>query len=87
MDHPVTRGVPAFRIWDETYKGVQIAPRVQVLLRTDHPDADGPVAWIGPHPKARVVYLQLGHDRNATLNPSWQRLVRNAILWSAGRLK
>jgi type 1 glutamine amidotransferase len=37
--------------------------------------------------RRRVVYLQLGYDRNATLNPSWQRLVRNAILWSAGRLK
>jgi hypothetical protein len=87
MDHPITRGVPAFRIWDETYKGLWLGPRIQVLLRTDHPDSDGPVAWIGPHRKARVVYLQLGHDRNATLNPSWQRLVRNAIVWSAGRLE
>jgi type 1 glutamine amidotransferase len=33
-----------------------------------------------------VVYIQLGHDRNAHLNPIYKKLVRNAILWSAGKL-
>lgn len=85
--HPITRGLRPFRIVDETYKGLWISPRVEVLLETDHPEADRPLMWIGPHPRARVVYLQLGHDRNANLNPLWQRLVRNAILWSAGKLR
>jgi len=83
-DHPITRGIAPFRIWDETYKGLWISPRVEVILRTDHPTSDGPVGWIGPTRAARVVYLQLGHDRNAHLNPTYRKLVRNAILW-AGR--
>jgi type 1 glutamine amidotransferase len=86
-DHPITRGLKPFRIWDETYKGVWISPRVNVILRTDHPTSDGPVGWIGPSTANRVAFLQLGHDRNAHLNPIYRQLVRNAMLWAAGRLE
>jgi type 1 glutamine amidotransferase len=86
-EHPITRDIGPFRIWDETYKDLWISPKAKVLLRTDHPTSDGPVAWIGPSEKSRVVYIQLGHDRNANLNPKYQHLVRNAIKWAAGRLK
>lgn len=84
INHPITEGLGAFRIHDETYKDLWISPKVKVLLRSDNPTSDGPVAWISPYEKSRVVYLQLGHDRNANLNPSYQRLVRNAIQWAAG---
>jgi type 1 glutamine amidotransferase len=83
--HPVTEGVTSFRILDETYKGIWISPEVTPLLATDNPTSDGPVAWIGPHPKARVVFIQLGHGREAHLHPAFRRLVRNAVLWTAGR--
>lgn len=85
LQHPVTDGIGVFQIQDETYKGLWISPRVKVLLTTDNPHSDGPVAWLSPYDKSRVVYIQLGHDRNASLNPHWQRLVRNAIRWAAGR--
>lgn len=83
--HPVTEGLTDFVIEDETYKGMWISPKVQVLLTTDNPTSDGPVAWLGTHPKARVVYIQLGHGSLAHRNPNYQRLVHNAILWAAGR--
>ncbi|MDW8130636.1 MAG: ThuA domain-containing protein [Bryobacterales bacterium] len=84
--HPVLSGVGRMHIWDETYKGMWISPKNTVLLRTDHPGSDGPVAWVSPYEKSRVVVIQLGHDRKAHLHPGWQLLVRNAILWTAGRL-
>ena len=83
--HPVTEGLSDFTIEDETYKGMWISPKVQVLLTTDNPNNDGPLAWLGTHPKARVVYIQLGHGSLAHRNPNYQRLVRNAVLWAAGR--
>jgi type 1 glutamine amidotransferase len=83
--HPVTEGLTDFVIEDETYKGMWISPKVQVLLTTDNPTSDGPVAWLGTYPKARVVYIQLGHGSLAHRNPNYQRLVHNAILWAAGR--
>jgi type 1 glutamine amidotransferase len=44
MKHPVTEGIGAMHLWDETYKGMWISPSVKVLLETDHPTSDGPVA-------------------------------------------
>lgn len=82
--HPVTAGLADFRIIDETYK-MGISPGVTVLLETDVPTSDGPVAWVSPFPKARVVYVQLGHGREAPLHPAFRRLVRNAVRWVAGR--
>jgi type 1 glutamine amidotransferase len=86
-EHPITSGLSHLHIMDETYKGMWISPEVNVLLRTDHPKSDGPVAWISPYEKSRVVTIQLGHDRHANLHPGFQRLVRRAIQWSAGRLE
>lgn len=83
--HPVTAGVDNFKIFDETYKGMWYAPNLDVLLTTRHPKGDGPVGWIGPSKKNRVVVLQGGHDKHAHLNPHWQRLVRNAIMWAGER--
>ncbi len=84
-NHPITEGLTPMHIVDETYKGLTFSPKTQILLKTNHPTSDGPVAWIGPHPKARVVTIQLGHDHMAFLHAGFRALVRNAILWAAAR--
>jgi type 1 glutamine amidotransferase len=85
--HPITRGLGPMHFRDETYKGMWISPKVNVLLKTTNPTSDGPVAWISPYQKSRVVYIQLGHDRFAHQNSDYQELVHRAILWAAGRLE
>lgn len=84
-DHPITEGIDRFQIVDEAYKRLWISPNVRVLLETDNPLNDKPMAWISPYAKSRVVYIQLGHGREAHENPAYRELVRNAILWAAGR--
>ncbi len=84
--HPVLAGVTRMHIWDETYKNMWISPHNLVLLKTNHPSSDGPVAWISPYEKSRVIVIQLGHDHKAHMHPGLQRLVQNAILWAAGKL-
>jgi len=85
--HPITEEMEPFRlVAEEAYKGMWISPKVRVLLETDHPDNDKPVAWIGPHPTSRVVYVQPGHGRDTHQNANYRRLVHRAILWAAGRL-
>jgi type 1 glutamine amidotransferase len=86
-DHPILSGIGRLHLWDETYKGMWISPRVTVLMRTDHPSSDGPVVWLSPYQKSRVVCIQLGHDQTAHLHPAYQKLVRNAVRWTAGRLE
>jgi hypothetical protein len=85
-NHPILAGIGRMHFRDETYKGMWISPQVKVLLKTDNPTSDGPLAWVSPYEKARVVYIQLGHDQTAHLHAGYQTLVRNAILWSAGKL-
>jgi hypothetical protein len=84
--HPITARLGALHLWDETYKGMWISPDVKVLLRTDNPTSDGPVAWVSPYPKSRVVYIELGHGETAHRHPAYRILVQDAIRWSAGRL-
>jgi hypothetical protein len=85
--HPITRDLRPFQVWDEAYKGMWIRPEVETILETDNPANDRQVAWISPYKKSRVVYVQLGHDRRVHLHPAYRQLVRNSILWAAGRLK
>jgi type 1 glutamine amidotransferase len=81
--HPILAGIPEFHIRDEAYKGKWISPKVNVLLKVDHPDADAPVAWVSPYPKARVAAIILGHDHFAYVHPTFRRLVVNAVNWAA----
>jgi type 1 glutamine amidotransferase len=84
--HPVTRGLSLTHIHDETYKGMWIAPTDTILLTTDNPTSDGPVAWVSAYKPARVVYIQLGHGSEAHGDPGYRALVRNAVLWVTGLL-
>jgi len=80
-DHPVTAGLEDFTIHDETYGGLQVLPSSQVLLTTDEPTSTPQLAWAHSFGEGRVVCLQLGHDHLAYENPSYRRLLAQAIRW------
>jgi type 1 glutamine amidotransferase len=83
--HPVLAGVGPLWVHDELYQGMWISPKVEVLMETGHPENDRPVVYAGPHPKARVVYIQLGHSAHTMGNPGFRRLVSNAVAWAGRR--
>ncbi len=84
-DHPIVSSIGPMHLKDETYKGMWISPEVKILLRTDNATSDGPVAWISPYEKSRVVYIELGHDSSAHRHPAYRALVRNALMWAGKR--
>jgi len=85
-DHPVTAGVAAeFAIHDETYGKFDLLPDSHPLLTTDEPTSDKVIGWCRTYGKARVVYLQGGHDHFAYANPEYRKLLANAIRWTAAR--
>ncbi|MBL8229993.1 MAG: ThuA domain-containing protein [Bryobacterales bacterium] len=84
-EHPVLAGVGTLKLDDETYKGMWLSPAAKVLMETDHPENDRAIVWIGPSRQSRVVAIQLGHGAAAHRDAGYRRLVRNAILWAAGR--
>jgi len=75
----------AFKIYDETYGKLWFSKDIQVLLRTSHPTSDGPVVWVGPWKKSRVITVQPGHGSEAHHNENYRRLLRNAIAWAGGQ--
>ena len=85
--HPITAGIGSFHVEDETYKNMRFSPKVRPLLTTDNPTSDTTLAWIGPDESYRVVAIQLGHGPTAFSNSSYRAIVRNAILWAAGKTR
>jgi len=84
-DHPITDGLINFDIHDEVYGNYEVLPIVHSLLKTDHPESGEIVAWAHSYGKSRIVYIQLGHDHYAYENPSYRRLVYQAIKWVSER--
>jgi len=86
-NHPVIRGLGPLPVLDEAYLGMWHASGIKVLMEVDHPLNDKPVVYLGPHPAARVVYIQLGHGENTIRHPGYRKLVHNAVLWAAGKVQ
>ncbi len=85
--HPITKGLADFQIHDETYGGFWVSPDAHPLLKVDHPQSGEIVGWATKYGKARVAYIQLGHDHFAYENESFRTLVERSILWAARKLK
>jgi type 1 glutamine amidotransferase len=79
--HPVTKGIPDFEIFDETYKGYYIEDGVTPLLTTDEPSSNHLIGWAKKYGKARVVTLQSGHDVPTFENPNFRKLLKQSIEW------
>jgi type 1 glutamine amidotransferase len=78
----VTRGLKDFEIFDEAYKGYYIEEGVTPLLITDEPNSTPVIGWTKTYGKARVVVLQSGHDVPTFENPSFRKLLKQAIEWT-----
>jgi hypothetical protein len=87
VKHVILRNVPPFTLTNEdVYKQMWQSPKITPLLQTTHSGSDSTVGWIGVHPTARVVCIQPGTSRETHRNPAYRMLVRNSILWAAGRI-
>ena len=79
--HPVTKGVPDFEIFDETYKGYYVEDGVTPLLTTAEPSSTPTIGWAKKYGKSRIVVLQSGHDAPTFGNTSFRQLLKQAIFW------
>jgi len=84
-DHPITKGMKDFEIQDESYNKQTFAEGIGVLVTTEHPKSDKPIAWTVNYKGAKTFGYQGGHDIKAWTNPGHRRLLGNGIRWVAGR--
>lgn len=78
-NHPVTQGIPDFEIHDEVYGNTEVLPEVLPLLSVDHPQSSKIIGWTHKKENSEIVYIQLGHDKAAYVNPNFRKLIRQAI--------
>jgi type 1 glutamine amidotransferase len=81
-DHPVTDAVGNFQIKDELYNKLVYSPKIKALYRTDHPESDGPLVWIGPHKRSRVISIMPGHFASTYFDNGFRSLLYNSIYWA-----
>jgi hypothetical protein len=85
--HPILRYVDPMTLSnEEVFKGTWQSPKITPLLTTNHAGSDSTVAWVGVSPTARVVCIQIGSSRETFRDRSYRMLIRNSVLWTAGRL-
>jgi type 1 glutamine amidotransferase len=86
VDHPITRGLDAWEMVDETYVMPEPDERSSVLLTTEHAKSMRSLAWTREHRKSRVFCFGCGHDKQAWRSEMFQEVLRRGILWCGGRL-
>jgi hypothetical protein len=80
-NHPITRGLPNFKIEDEAYGNLEVQDNVHVLLANKHPKATQKAMWTNEFEKSRIVYMAFGHDHKSYENPNFQLLLSRSIQW------
>jgi hypothetical protein len=83
-DHPITRGIGDFTLFDEYYE-FEFASDDHVVLASRHRVSDQvkiPVLYTRSVGEGRVCYLALGHDMRAWGQPAFRALVRQALMWA-----
>jgi type 1 glutamine amidotransferase len=83
-NHPVLKGVKPFTTVGSLYRNTGLAKDVTLLLTGTIPEHTEPVAWTRLHKGGRVFYTSLGHPKDFE-EPSFVRLVVNALYWTTNR--
>lgn len=84
-NHPITKGMTNFKIFDELYSKLQGDTEIEVLVSaySDFSEKEEPLVFTTPYGKGRCVQNAFGHDFKAIMNPSMQQLIRNGVEWAA----
>lgn len=85
-EHPITRGLSAWEMVDETYAMNDAGEGNEILLTTDHPKSMKTIAWTRSYKNSRVLCFESGHDSRTWSNPNFCEILARGIKWAAGRM-
>lgn len=89
-EHPITKGLSAFKTDDELYAKLQGSGKINVLVTADSDWSNNtePLVFTTNYGKGRVVQNALGHDRKALMAPNLQAIIARSVEWVAtGKVK
>ena len=86
-EHPITTGVGEFRVRDEHYEVDHLAKDAQLLLESVSEAGGTQVAgYVRQIGAGRLCALLPGHALSVFQNEMYKRLIRQAVLWTAGKI-
>lgn len=80
--HPVVEGIEDFPIEEELYL-METYGHFELLMSTWFDGFERPITWVKPYGHGRVLYTALGHAKQQTENPSFQKLIVNGVRWAS----
>jgi len=80
--HPLMKNVTEFEAWDETYVHDKIADDITVLMERIDGNHREPWTWVKEYGDGKVFYTASGHDERVWNHPSFQKLIKEGILWA-----
>ena len=86
-EHPVMKGLTDFQMEDAFYGNIHIAPGVTPLLGAHDPTISRVIAWTHKYQNSKVVYVMPGYSNGAFGNPSYRKLLRNALFHVSGQIR
>jgi hypothetical protein len=85
-EHPITEGLSAWTMIDETYDMADAGAGSEILLTTDHPRSMTTIAWTRTYGQARVFCNELGHDSQAWEHAHFRTVLERGLQWVVGKL-
>jgi type 1 glutamine amidotransferase len=84
-EHPVTKGLEDFKIFDELYAKLQGDTPIHVLVEADSDwsEATEPLVFCLEYGEGRSIHNALGHDYKAIKNPTMKQLICRSVEWVA----
>jgi uncharacterized protein len=83
--HPITQGITSWQMIDEIYVMADPEPKSRILLANPNSEGMKAIGWTGAFRNSKVFCFQSGHDHQAYNNDSFQLVLRQGVLWAAGR--
>ncbi|MEW6236819.1 MAG: ThuA domain-containing protein [Candidatus Omnitrophota bacterium] len=84
-DHPITKGLQDFRIFDELYAKLEGDAPIEILVSADSDwsKKTEPLVFVCDYGQGRVFHDAFGHDRLAVMDPNHITLFARGCEWAA----
>jgi type 1 glutamine amidotransferase len=84
-EHPITKGIGDFKIFDELYAKLQGDTEIHVLVSADSDwsEQTEPMVFTTSYGEGRCVHNALGHDRKAIMDAVNRKLIARCVEWAA----
>ena len=87
-NHPITKNIGPFDIYDEMYFFKNMQEGTTVLLEAEHEERGRTaIAWVREYGKGKIFYTTFGHAAQSAGNRYFQQLLLNALEWMTEDVK